>query len=159
VAAFVADGYDMFGVDAVCEGLRLATDLQPRLMGRLVCHDVRQGIPFDDDEFDFVMCNSVIQHLAPSEVYGMLFPELVRVLKPGGVCLLHFKWGSGTWTVMDPDYAGAIRSFLLYEPEEVVRFFRDRGLTVIPKEEGKLGGIIKAQDTKASPECVLWLRS
>ncbi|MCM4078715.1 class I SAM-dependent methyltransferase [Paractinoplanes hotanensis] len=158
VAAFVAAGYDMIGVDAVAEGLELAVALHPTLAGRLICHDLRDGIPFGDSEFDFVTCNSVIQHFERQEVFDTVLPEIVRVVKPGGICLLHFKYGSGIWTVLDPEY-DTERHFRLYDPDEVVEFFRSYGFGVVPSAGGRLGGVIRARDTKNCPECIVWFQS
>ena len=44
-----------------------------------------EALPFDDDEFDLVLCSQVIEHVldAPAAVR-----ELARVLRPGGVLIL-----------------------------------------------------------------------
>lgn len=47
-------------------------------------HDIRQGLPFDDDTFDVVYHSHVLEHLAPEDG-ERLIAECYRVLKPGGV--------------------------------------------------------------------------
>src|SRR5262245_39839024 len=43
-------------------------------------------LPFPDDEFDFVVCSSVFEH---SEMFWLLFLEVIRVLRPSGVFYLN----------------------------------------------------------------------
>lgn len=50
----------------------------------VVCHDVTQGIPFSDDQFDVVYHSHILEHLDP-EQGRELISECYRVLKPGGV--------------------------------------------------------------------------
>ncbi len=45
--------------------------------------------PFDDGQFDVVISGSTMEHV---EAIWEWFPELVRVLKPGGVLALHTHW-------------------------------------------------------------------
>jgi len=46
---------------------------------------VGERIPFEDDRFDLVVCDNVVEHL---EDPGAVFREVGRVLKPGGHFLL-----------------------------------------------------------------------
>jgi SAM-dependent methyltransferase len=45
--------------------------------------------PFDDEQFDFVVLNSVFTHMVAKEVENYL-SEVARVLKTGGRCLISF---------------------------------------------------------------------
>lgn len=60
--------------------------------------DARQGslaaVPFDDDSFDFVWCNGVLQHTADPTA---CFTELVRVLRPGGRMWLYVYGAGGLY--------------------------------------------------------------
>ena len=42
------------------------------------------ALPFEDNTFDVTISNTVAEHIEPSKFYG----EQLRVLKPGGVCLV-----------------------------------------------------------------------
>ena len=44
------------------------------------------GLPFPEKSFDFVMCNSVLHHLAEPE---KLLSEMARLARPGGAILLR----------------------------------------------------------------------
>lgn len=50
-------GLDITGVDLV---------ERPRYPGPFVCADAAAGLPFADEEFDLVYCNSVIEHVPPA---------------------------------------------------------------------------------------------
>ena len=41
-------------------------------------------LPFEDNTFDVTISNTVSEHIEPSQFYG----EQLRVLKPGGICLV-----------------------------------------------------------------------
>ena len=41
-------------------------------------------LPFEDNSFDVTISNTVSEHIEPSQFYG----EQLRVLKPGGICLV-----------------------------------------------------------------------
>jgi predicted SAM-dependent methyltransferase len=47
--------------------------------------DVRDKLPFDNDTFDFVYSEHLLEHLSYDEGEGML-EECLRILKRGGVC-------------------------------------------------------------------------
>lgn len=49
---------DITGVDLVH---------RPNYPGPFLVADATEALPFDDDEFDLVYCNSVIEHIAPSK--------------------------------------------------------------------------------------------
>ncbi|KAJ8042340.1 Methyltransferase-like protein 27 [Holothuria leucospilota] len=49
---------------------------------KLICDEVGdQRMPFDDDEFDVLVCSGCI---APAHISPTCFPEWVRIIKPGG---------------------------------------------------------------------------
>ncbi|MFK7931466.1 MAG: class I SAM-dependent methyltransferase [Myxococcota bacterium] len=63
-------------------------DPDPRVVNNPYLHEGRQGvgeqIPYDDQTFDVVFCDNVLEHLENPET---VFAEVRRVLKPGGVFL------------------------------------------------------------------------
>ncbi len=101
--------------------------------------------------------NSVIQHIEPASAFSVTIPEMVRVLRKGGVLQLMFKVGSGVETVFDKDY-GDHRSFQLYDPEEVVERLAQLGVEVIPVEGEKLGGVMLFADSKPMRHCLIYFR-
>lgn len=53
------------------------------------CQASHYGFPFPDEQFDFVVLNSVFTHMLAEEVENYL-SEIARVLKPGGRSLITF---------------------------------------------------------------------
>ena len=47
--------------------------------------DILDGLPFDDDYFDCVVVNHVLHSFSWDELNDSALPELLRVLRPGGV--------------------------------------------------------------------------
>ena len=47
------------------------------------------SFPFDDDAFDIVLSGSTMEHVT---AIWLWVPELVRVLKPGGLLAIHTHW-------------------------------------------------------------------
>ena len=150
-------GYDIHGVDAVEENILEARRRHPEIADRVSVVDLRQSLDYPDRSFDFVMCNAVIQHIAPDVALSVTIPELARLLKTGGVLQLMFKNGNGTATVYDRDY-GTDRTFQLYDPDAVVALLVQQGLSVIPSEGGNLGGIMYFTDPKPMEHCVFFAR-
>ena len=91
VFSFWQEGCDIYGVDAIEENLRVAKTVHPEISDRLSVADLREPLDLDDDSFDFVMCNAVIQHIAPEYVMQVTLKEFARGLKPGGLMQLMFK--------------------------------------------------------------------
>ena len=73
------DRYDMWGVDAIAENVDMAKEMHPDIADRIQVHDLREPLPYPDGHFHFVLCNAVIQHIAPEDVYGTVLPELVQL--------------------------------------------------------------------------------
>lgn len=46
-------------------------------------------MPFGDNEFDFVLHNQVLEHIADEKA---CIDECLRVLKPGGKCILNIPY-------------------------------------------------------------------
>ncbi len=150
-------GYDIYGVDAVTENIAEARRLHPDIASRVSVADLREPLSYPDGWFDFVACNAVIQHIEPDIVMGITLPELARVLKPGGVLQLMFKYGTGIATVHDVDY-GAERVFQLYAVDDVLEVLEGLGLRVLPEEGDALGGVMYFRDPKPMDHCVLFAR-
>jgi SAM-dependent methyltransferase len=157
VYAFWSEGYDMWGIDAVLENIEVAHKWHPEIKERVSVHDLREPLSFEDNSFDFAMCNAVIQHIDPCRVYDTVLPELVRTLKPGGVMQLMFKSGSGTETLYDKDY-DAHRCFQLFEENQMLAMLKEHGMELIEAEGEKLGGVMWFVDPKHSRHCAMFLR-
>jgi len=157
VYLFWTEGYDMWGIDVIPENIKVAHELHPEIKERVSVRDLRQPLPFDDEDFDFVMCNAVIQHMDADDVYQNVFPEIARVLRPSGVFQLMFKSGAGIATVYDKDYESD-RSFRLFTAEELLIKLKEHELHLINPEGDKLGGILYFTDPKPMKHGVFFVR-
>lgn len=149
-----SQGFDVYGVDAVPENVKVASEQHPEIADRLQVADLTEPLPFSDGTFDFAMCNSVIQHITPRLAKDVTLRELVRVLRPGGVLQLMFKNGHGLETVFDRDY-GVERSFQLYDERDLLTILEGYECNVVkPATEGDLGGFMYLTDFKPMRYCL-----
>jgi ubiquinone/menaquinone biosynthesis C-methylase UbiE len=119
-----------------------------------------QRLPFDDDQFTFVLSSAVLLHLAPKDVQAAL-DEFARVLKPGGKLILTDSFpnsltaeGLQQWpNQLRRDVNGPVRS---YTRGQVRRMLRRRfssvrifghGAILLPRVIGRInmpfGGMIR----------------
>jgi len=153
-----SDGYDMVGIDAVEENIRVARELHPEIAERVFVADMRDPLPFEDESFDFVACNAVIQHIEPELVRDVVLPELARVLRVGGVLQLMVKNGEGVITVFDKDY-GVDRTFRLYDEHEVLGILQEQDMALIEGQSPEdLGSLLYFTDPKQVDHCLFFTR-
>ena len=83
-------GYAMTGIDLsngqIAQARKYCEDQEASV--ELTAYD-GVHIPFPDASFDFVYSINVLHHVVKLEVREELLKEILRVLKPGGVFLLH----------------------------------------------------------------------
>lgn len=72
---------EITAVDRDSEFIRFAAEHEPEVN---FLEGDATALPFEDNTFDVTISNTVAEHIEPSKFYG----EQVRVLKPGGVCLV-----------------------------------------------------------------------
>ena len=109
------DGFSVVGVDILVNpDLRALRAATPLPIGQVVGsgHD----LPFDDASFDIVLCLDTIEHVPRA---GRLGAEIMRVLRPGGACMLTTPARIRHWFAPDPHYA--IRGLALL-PDPLQRF-------------------------------------
>jgi ubiquinone/menaquinone biosynthesis C-methylase UbiE len=82
-------GVQGYGADLSIGSLARARAASPAL--RLAAADA-ESLPFQDKSFDRVVCNGSAHHFLDNE---LAFRELHRVVKPGGIVVLHEPTASG----------------------------------------------------------------
>ncbi len=147
VAHLFSCGYDVRGLDAVPEVIDAAVTLHPGLASRLTVTDIRIPLDLPGASLDFIICNSVIQHIDHETVGRVVLPSFTHVLRPGGVLLLVFKTGRGVLNFDDPHFQ-TDRSFILYDEPEVEDWLSSAGLDLIPPDGSRPGGITLIRDGK-----------
>jgi SAM-dependent methyltransferase len=151
-------GCDVWGIDAIQENIILARQLHPEIARFVSVADLRDRLPFDDGSFDLVLCDAVLQHISEAETLLITLPELVRVLRPGGILQLMFKHGRGVLTLFDADY-GEERSFLLHDETRIVQRLTALGMDLVEAgDDAELGGIMYFTDPKGADHCVFHMR-
>jgi tellurite methyltransferase len=87
-------GVQVYGVDVSAEAINrvreLASELAPTLPDSNFDVADLERLPYQDEEFDVVLCSAVL-HFARSEVhFRQMVKEMWRVLKPGGMLFCRF---------------------------------------------------------------------
>lgn len=77
-------------------------------------------LPFAGETFDIVLCLETIEHVPRADLLG---PEIARVLKPGGVCMLTTPPRLRYFFQPDPHYG--IRGLLLF-PDSLQKYIASR---------------------------------
>ncbi|MBN1983359.1 MAG: methyltransferase domain-containing protein [Chitinivibrionales bacterium] len=85
----VRQGYAMVGIDysfgQVHEAVLYGKET---IQGRL-CQGSITAVPVHDCAFDFIYTINTLHHLPSFQLQHLAFLEMYRVLKPGGICLVH----------------------------------------------------------------------
>ena len=153
-----SQGYDVVGFDAVEENIQVAHQLHPEIADRVFVASLGEALHFDDNSFDFVMCNAVIQHIEPEVVRSLVLPELARVLRPDGVLQLMFKNGEGVLTMFDKDY-GVERNFQLFNGVELLEVLERQGMAIVDADTpDQLGGFLYFTDGKGVDHSLFFSR-
>jgi SAM-dependent methyltransferase/uncharacterized membrane protein YbhN (UPF0104 family) len=82
--AMLKHGYRVIGLDAAHNLVQQAHD-----SGVMATTGQAPALPFRDDSFDFVYTVGVLHHLPPGNGQASAFSEAQRVLRPGGLLIVH----------------------------------------------------------------------
>jgi len=85
------------------------------LPGVDVVADLGDALPFHDGEFDAVFANQVLEHVR--DMVGLM-SEIHRVLRLGGILLVHMPYFRSSWAHIDPTH---VRSFTINSMDYFVR--------------------------------------
>lgn len=77
------------------------------LPGVDVVANLSDPLPFGDSEFDVVHANQVLEHVTDLPA---LMNEIYRVLKPGGILVVHVPYFRSSWAAIDPTH---VRQFTI----------------------------------------------
>lgn len=93
VNLLIHQGIDAKGVDVFYAGGDHSNRVPPELMGEKIKPITNGIIPYEDNSFDFVVNNQVLEHV---EDIDHVLAEIHRVLKPSGLVLSLFP-DKGVW--------------------------------------------------------------
>lgn len=136
LSRFARGGANCSGIDVAATAVKLASDnfTQRQLTADFQQMDGEQ-LNFDDNQFDFVYCHTVL-HFTPSP--EQMIKEIHRVLKPGGTALL-MTINRGSWLYflhklagLKIDYMDApvFHKFNFNEFDQLCSVFADRRMVV-----------------------------
>lgn len=121
---FLKNGFDVFAVDIdpkAIEALReLAKTLAPQLSEENFQVASLDALPFADESFDWVICNSVMHFADDRAQFDRWFVEQWRVLKPGAIFFARLASSIGIEKLLIPTANGR---FLM--PDGSERFIVD----------------------------------
>ena len=122
-------GFRTCGLDLALEALRHGRDQahRERLPLSLAQADVAEPLPFPKACFDAVICNLTL-HMFPEELADEIVAEVARILKGGGLFLLHVNATADIpyRTVFQPPVKHLYDNFYCLGEGQTMRFFSER---------------------------------
>lgn len=88
---------------------------QVNLPGVDIVADLNKTLPIEDEEFQMVYADQVLEHI---ENMVDLVYEVHRVLRPGGLFLAHVPYFRSLWAYLDPTH---VRSFTIRSMDYFVK--------------------------------------
>jgi len=106
ITYFLQNGFKVYGIDqsehAVELAKRLSADLCPDHSPDNFKLAPVEGLPFDDGQFDLVICSAVLHFANDAEHFDNMVGSLWRVLKPGGYFFARLASDIGIETLVQP---------------------------------------------------------
>jgi SAM-dependent methyltransferase len=106
ITYFLQNGFSVYGVDqsehAVELSKRLSADLCPDHLPDNFKLAAVESLPFDDGQFDLVICSAVLHFANDAEHFDSMLRSLWRVLKPGGYFFARLASDIGIETLVQP---------------------------------------------------------
>jgi len=104
------NGFDVFAIDVdedVVTAIReLAMNIAPKLSSGNFQVATLGSIPFPDESFDWVICNTVMHFASNRAQFDLWLAEQWRVLKPGGMFFARLASSIGIKTLLVPTSNG-----------------------------------------------------
>ena len=104
---------DVTGVDLDTTAVKYSTNQYQRENLKFICAPIEE-IDFPDSSYDVITCSQIYEHVPSDE---KLMKEILRLLKPGGVC--YFAAGN-RFKIIEPHYNLPFLSFL---PKKVANVY------------------------------------
>lgn len=134
---FLRNGFDVSAIDvdeSAVTGIReLAERLAPELSPENFQVASLDSIPFSDEGFDWVICNTVLHFAKDRAQFDDWMAELWRVLKPGGMFFARIASSIGIKDLLIPTTRGR---YLM--PDGTERFVIDE--EILRESTAKIGG-------------------
>ena len=103
---FLQNGFSVYGIDqsehAVELSKRLSAELCPEQSPDNFKLAAVENLPFEDEQFDLVICSAVLHFANDAEHFDSMLRSLWRVLKPGGYFFARLASDIGIETLVRP---------------------------------------------------------
>ena len=133
-AFFLANGFDVTGVDISEEQIRLARQALPS--GRFVQGEMTE-VDFPPESFEAIVSFYAIFHV-PREEHAVLLGKAWSLLRPGGHILVTM--GSGEWEGTEEDFHGTKMFWSHYGREKNLQLIQEAGFTLVSEQIDTSGG-------------------
>lgn len=103
---FLNNGFEVYGVDQSAEAVEAVKQLSANLAPTNPINNFSvapvEDLPFEDDQFDLVICSAVLHFAQDAEHFDSMIRSLWRVLKPGGHFFARLASDIGIETLVKP---------------------------------------------------------
>lgn len=146
---FLKNNFDVFGIDqseeAINEIKNLSEKLAPYNSLSNFCVSLVESIPFQNNQFDIVICNAVLHFAKNKDHFDEMLQSIWRILKPQGYLFVRLATNIGIKHLVKPIENGR---YLL--PDGTQRFLADEEtlLNYTTKLNGKLFEPIKTTNVQ-----------
>ncbi len=104
------NGFDVSAIDVHSTAVKNIQDLAKRLAPKLSLDNFQtatlESIPFPDENFDWVICNTVLHFAEDRDQFDRWLAELWRTLKPGGMFFARLASSIGIKNLLIPTSSG-----------------------------------------------------
>jgi ubiquinone/menaquinone biosynthesis C-methylase UbiE len=124
---FVDNGFSVVGVDLSEKMLAIAKKTEPA--AKFYQQDLRK-LDFPDASFHGVWSCASLHHIKRADIPTVL-SGFSRIIKPGGILLVHVKKGQGEEERIEPSVPGIKRFYTLFSESELMKYIQDAGFTIL----------------------------
>lgn len=107
---FLKNNFDVFGIDqnekAIREVKKLSKKLAPHNSLSNFCVSLVESIPFQNNQFDIVICNAVLHFAKNKKNFDEMLNSIWRILKPQGFLFVRLASDIGIEHLVKPTSNG-----------------------------------------------------
>ena len=89
---FIENGFDIYGVDSDTNKIQMLKNQFDKTKFTVAS---LENIPFNNNEFNYIICNAVLHFANTKNHFFAMFSELFRVLKPNGTLFIRMTSNFG----------------------------------------------------------------
>ncbi|GBC06782.1 hypothetical protein RclHR1_07040005 [Rhizophagus clarus] len=108
---------------------------------KFIKHDILDGIPYEDNTFDFIHLRFMIKCFGPIEWKTLILPEIFRICKPGGwIEIMDLDTNLYNVGPKTENYSRKINSMLgpskidVDQLQDIMNIYQDLGITIMKEK-------------------------